>query len=378
MKSLKILAGNRNRIIKFVICTLVSSTLWAITVGAQTNRITFNGQDLFLSGANIAWRNYANEVGPNAHTDMEYFNNIFSQVRSNGGNCLRLWVHIHGGNTPAWSGNMVTGPGTNTILDLKKILDCAWTNQVGLILCLWSFDMLQAKFNTEFPGLTARSYAILTNDTCRGSYLTNALIPMVNGLKAHPAIIAWEIFNEPEGMTPQFGWSSYRVDISCVQKFVNQCAGTIHRADPSAKVSNGAWSLFSTTDTTLSGSALPNNFNYYRDDRLISAGGDTNGTLDFYMVHYYDWAGGANRSPFQHDASTWGLTKPLVVAEFSFVGCTNCGTNFHITLHDRGYAGALDWSFTDESPTAILNQIAAMAKVYPADVLVVTNGQVRR
>lgn len=177
-------------------------------------------------------------------------------------------------------------------------------------------------------------------------------------------------------MTPQFGWSNYRVDMSYVQKFVNQCAGTIHRADPSAKVSNGAWALFSTTDVTLPGSALPNNFNYYRDDRLISAGGDTNGTLDFYMVHYYDWAGGTNRSPFQHDASIWGLDKPLVVAEFSLAGCTNCGSNLHLTLHDRGYAGALDWSFTDANPTAILGQIAGMFHACPADVLVVTNSQV--
>ena len=364
--------------IKFLICILVSTTLWGVAAGAQTNRISFNGQNLFLNGANIAWRHYANEVGPNAKTDLDYFNRIFSQVRSNGGNSLRLWVHIHGGNTPVWSGNKVTGPGENTIRDLNKILDCAWTNQVGLILCLWSFDMLQAKFNTEFPGLTARSYAILTNDTCRGAYLTNALIPMVNGLKGHPAIIGWEIFNEPEGMTPQFGWSDHRVDISYVQKFVNQAAGTIHRADPSAKVSNGAWALFSATDVTLPGSALPGNFNYYRDDRLISAGGDIDGTLDFYMVHYYDWAGGANRSPFQHDASVWELTKPLVVAEFSFVGCTNCGTNFHIALHDRGYAGALDWSFTDESPSAILGQIDGVCDAYPADVLIVTNGQARR
>jgi len=163
-----------------------------------------------------------------------------------------------------------------------------------------------------------------------------------------------------------------------LQRFINQCAGAIHRADPSARVSNGAWALFSTTDVTLPGSRGPANINYYRDDRLIAAGGDANGTLDFYMVHYYDWAGGANRCPFQHNAAIWELNKPLVVAEFSFVGCTNCGTNFHIALYDRGYAGALDWSFTDENPAAILDQIAGMATAHPADVLVATNRPSRR
>jgi len=57
------------------------------------------------------------------------------------------------------------------------------------------------------------------------------------------------------------------------------------------------------------------NYNYYRDDRLIQAGGDPMGTLDFYTDHYYDWQS-TPISPFVHPASSWGLTKPLVIAEF--------------------------------------------------------------
>ena len=347
---------------------LVVILLLAAPTALAQNRIHFNGQYLFLSGANLAWQNFANDIGPNPSTpDTNHFADVFNQIHANGGNSLRLWLHTTGAYTPAWSGSLVTGPGSDTITDLQTILDLAWERKVGVILCLWSFDMLRMSNGST---ITTRARNILTNDVYRQAYITNCLVPMVQALQGHPAIIAWEIFNEPEGMSDEFGWDfNYHVPMADIQTFINQCAGAIHRADPNAKVTNGSWSFYATTD------AGSGNYNYYTDDRLYAAGGDPDGHLDFYTVHYYDWAG-TERSPFQHPCSYWALTKPLVVAEFfpDPPDCVNCGTTSYETLYQNGYAGALAWSWTDSDPNAMLAHMAAVSSAHPADVLIVDPG----
>ena len=344
--------------------------LWTAGAAAQ-DRVAFHGGDLFLNGLNLAWgvnpggkHAFGDDVGPNTGTpNTDYFTSVFEQLEAHGGNAMRLWLHVHGGATPAFNGltSVVVGPGEGTIDDLKQILDLAWEHEVGMILCLWSFDMQRKSYGTF---ITERARDLLTDEQFRKAYIDNALVPMVRGLKGHPAIAAWEIFNEPEGMSDEFGWDYvHHVPMTHIQAFVNQCAGAIHRADPQAKVTNGAWSFYSMTDVGAG------NTNYYTDARLVAAGGDPDGYLDFYTVHYYDWAG-TGRSPFHHPAAHWGLDKPLVVAEFD-VGGAHVTSAPYETLFRNGYAGALAWSWTDHNPTSILAQIAALAKAHPKDVRVV-------
>lgn len=342
------------------------------------DRIEFNDQYLFLNGGNVAWVNFAADIGP-GRTNMEAFNQMYKQVSDSGANAMRLWLHTTGAVTPAWDGNTVTGPGEGTIEDLRAILDAAWAHDVGLILCLWSFDMLRIENGDT---VTDRAKALLEDSVLTQRYIDNALVPMVEELGDHPAVIAWEIFNEAEGMSNEFGWDFNRhVPMTDIQRFVNQTAGAIHRTNDNAQVSTGAWSFHVLWDET----GHEHGKNYYSDEELIETGGDTLGYLDFYMVHYYPWAQ-TEMSPFHHDKSHWDLDKPLVVGEFGIEGNGTYGVpveEHYQELYGRGYAGALAWQWFDwyadridqhyDSWVRALPQMFELSLKYPSEIAIVND-----
>lgn len=384
----------------------LAALLFSQAVFSQTNRIRYNNQDLFLSGANLAWVNFANDIGPGS-TDFNRFGDVLLQMHDHGGNALRWWLHTNGTVTPAFNGTgLVIGPGVDAIADLKKALDLAWEREIGVKLCLWSFDMLRSTNNAV---VLNRNKLMLADTNYTRAYINNSLIPMVDSLKGHPAIIAWEIFNEPEGMSNELGWPEIeRVSMVDIQRFINLCAGAIHRTDSTALVTNGAWSFKALTDVSdtvlakigpglsqlglaekqqiatrfnqkyrssltadeiilyLQRIAALANFNYYSDSRLIAAGGDVDGILDFYSVHYYDWGiTSTSLSPFHHLASAWELDKAIVVAEFAMKDTYDVlKQDLYKTLFQTGYAGALAWSWTDVSFSKPEDMLAGMQYIW--------------
>lgn len=363
--TIKLFFMNRVRFFYLIVCNILILLLSSYQLAAQPdNRIEVAGQNIFMSGGNVAWVNYARDIGP-VPTNLTQFESIFEEVSLYGGNTMRLWLHTNGTSTPEWDGAFVVGPGQNAINDLKNILDLAQQYNINLKLCLWSFDMLQGE-GTQ-TGLTQyqinRNTALLTEPDKLQAYINNALIPMVEAVKGHPALGAWEIFNEPEGMT-SYGWTPNKVDMSDIQWFVNRTAGAIRRTDPGTPVTNGSWNIRVMSD-------IGSFHNYYRDDRLIAAGDDPDGILDFYSVHYYARHFGEDQSPFHNHASHWELDKPIVVAEFWPTDQRGIAAeDLYTTLYDRGYAGALAWSWSDNSEPwqPALDNMAALRNHAPEAV----------
>ncbi len=332
--------------------------------GAESGAIdAANGTDAaatcrpkFASGVNVAWINFASDV-PNP--DLTKFDTLFANTFAAGGRVVRWWFHTNGTVTPQYDSNgMALALTSSDIEDVKHILDHASAAGVGVNISLWSFDMLQGSNESIPDATTANNKNLLTVDANRQAYIDNVLTPLVTALKNYPGLYSWEIFNEPEGMTTQNGWvpAANKVDESVVQKCVNWFAAAIHAADPSALVTNGAW-------TFEANSMVGGHQNFYSDSALQTAGGKATGTLDFYEVHYYDnWGPGGSAngasavvSPFTHPAAYWdiGDNKPIVIGEFYAIDTNGvAAANLYTTLYDGGYGGAWAWQYENaDNPT---------------------------
>src|SRR5690606_35068818 len=279
------------------------------------NLINHKGNDIFLSGINLAWMNFGNDL---TQFNEEAFTQVMKNESDVGGNSVRWWIHVDGRSTPSFENDTVSGISELALNNLGKALDIAAEEGIVISLCLWSFDMMHLE---QTDAVRARNRILLENEAALDAYIDNALVPMVQRFAGHTAILCWEIFNEPEGMTPLANWpSTENVDMIYIQRFINRTAGAIHRADPEAKVSNGSWNALACIDS------LPLGWkNYYSDSELIAAGGDVDGTLDFYMLHYYQHYYGNRYSPFHNPVEYWKLDKPFLIGEYAAHGIIDDG-----------------------------------------------------
>jgi hypothetical protein len=304
----------------------------------------------FASGLNVAWVKFANDV-PNP--DIAAFNTIFKNTYDAGGRVVRWWFHTNGSVTPGYDASGKALPLPPSHIDgVKNILNAASANKVKLVICLWSFDMLQANAGAAHTN----NALLLENDAHRQAYIDNYLTPLVNAVKDTPGLDSWDIFNEPEGMGPM-GWATYRTTMASIQRTVNWLAAAIRTADPSARITSSA----QTFDYC---SNVAGKTNYYSDSALRTAGGKQNGTIDFYQVHYYA-VNGTSNSPFLRPASYWALDKKLMVGEFASIDNDGVGaSSLYTYTYDAGYAGAWAWAYNSDWPWPSMQ--APMQNLYGA------------
>ncbi|MBR2272217.1 MAG: cellulase family glycosylhydrolase [Fibrobacter sp.] len=315
--------------------------------------LLYNGKKIFFSGTNLAWSDYNSDVG-DAPLNENAWRKAVEGTRAAGGNAIRWWLFNNMSQSPEidQSTHLVSGLKENTIANMEKALDIAEEYGVMVSMCLFSHNLMEPNqwglYADDKLDITANEN--LFEEAGTKAFIDNVLNPVVKAIGNHKALMTWEVFNEPEGMTSECsGWTKKKMSLAKIQKFTNKVAAAIHTANPELLVSTGSVNI--------------KYQKYWNDAALVEAGGEAKGTLDFFQTHYYPYYQDNSVSPFVNTAaqmaSTYGYdSKPMIIGEFpasgwkgetyrsSFAAKTEISTEeCYRKAFDGGYAGALAWQY---------------------------------
>ncbi|MCQ2124738.1 MAG: cellulase family glycosylhydrolase [Fibrobacter sp.] len=322
--------------------------------------LMYKGQKIFFSGTNLAWADYNSDVG-DSPLDENAWRKAVEGTRAAGGNAIRWWLFNNMSQSPEidQTTHLVSGLKASTISNMKKALDIAEEYGVMVSMCLFSHNLMEPNqwgiYDNDKLDFTANQN--LFEDDGTKAFIDNVLIPVVKGIGNHNALMTWEVFNEPEGMTSECsGWTAKKMALSKIQKFTNKVAAAIHTTNPELLVSTGSVNI--------------QYQKYWNDAALIAEGGEANGTLDFFQTHYYPYYQGDAVSPFVNTAAQMQTkysydAKPMIIGEFPASGwsgdtyTTSMAAKTQISAveayqkaYEGGYAGALAWQYIGDKTEA--------------------------
>ena len=108
--------------------------------------------------------------------------------------------------------------------EMKKALDIAEEYGVMVSMCLFSHNLMEPnQWGLYDEKLDITANELLFEDAGTKAFIDNVLIPVVKAIGNHKALMTWEVFNEPEGMT-SVGWTTKKLDKAVLQKFTNKVA----------------------------------------------------------------------------------------------------------------------------------------------------------
>jgi len=315
------------------------------------SRIPVGGGDYFLLGANYPWKSYGGDFGSNAwgvygvHTKADEIAGQFKQMADSGLKVVR-WFVFTDGRAGVIFDNSGTPSGLHedVLVDFDAAVGVARDHGVYLVPVLFDFHwMFWAKQEGQVQ-LGGRSDTI-TDPVKRAALVENVVIPLLEQYKDEPAILAWEIMNEPEWSIADLPDGSpdnqaNAVPLADFYALSVAVADAVH-SKTSAYVTLGSASLKWIKAWTPAFAAA---------HKLPTL------NLDFYQAHYYPWMdgqgfdnhadyGSLKFSPNEQTYEALGLDRPLVIGEL--VISDDAGKRLD-TLLSNGYAGAWPWSLNSD------------------------------
>jgi hypothetical protein len=189
----------------------------------------------FFLAVNYPWLNYGRDFGisPWGYSGIalpesrQSISADFARIKSSGVSVVRWFLLGDGRSGIRYQNGVPASPDENLLKDVGAALDVAW--QSGLQICFSLFDFLWLQVPEDadplFPGRAALQFA-----GGREALLQKILVPLFREFRAHAALQAWEIVNEPEWAIPEFQPSrKSKLSLANARSFFSEIAEAIHQ-----------------------------------------------------------------------------------------------------------------------------------------------------
>jgi hypothetical protein len=294
----------------------------------------------FLSGANLPWISYGGDFGSNSWSPTggmaktgkkEDLRRHLKTLKGQGIDVLRWFLLCDGraGIRFSAAGTPI-GPDDRLYADIDAALESVAAEGLKVIFVL--LDFLWFDKATRVNGVQTGGRSKVISGAFKQQALRRRVIaPLLERYGRSPAILAWDIINEPEWATRGWGGGIIGPSVSfpAMRRFIKRAARLVHRhTGHLATVGLG------------NASGLP----------LVSGCG-----LDVYQVHWYDrWQ---EEAPLERPVAEMGLDRPLLLGEFPTRNSSRSPGMIVAASRNSGYCGAIAWSLLAEDEFSGIREI---------------------
>jgi hypothetical protein len=312
---------------------------------AGSTRITIDGNNGWLLGANLPWINCGNDFGENAYgsygigspsppeqsapLSSDALRTAFDTMQASGVNVARWFLFFDGraGITYDAAGSP-TGLDAVVFRDIDAAIGIAAAHGIKIMFVLISFDWMFEEAQDHVSG--GKSY-ILQSPTLQDELVRNVFVPLFQRYANNDAVMAYEVANEPEWALTMDGNPSNPlringrvldpVPLEDFTRFVRQVTAAAQQ--------------YALAQYVTLGSARAKWVGYWQ-----------NVGLDFYQFHYYPATEGHRTLDEVLRDLPSGLNRPVWLGETPANVTGNAEFMTH-TLEDAytaRLAGAAPWS----------------------------------